>query len=136
MFKTLILAVTLALGLGAQSFPHTISFTIASGASLSSAVNVREGTHPAGSCTPAAIIMPATWTAASITVQASVDGTTFYDVYDEFGTELTFTAAAARIIKIDAAAMWGVGLVFKFRSGTTGTPVNQATARTLSLICR
>ena len=130
--RLLVLLLALA-GLGIcqppdSSNPTRGDVTIASGESLSTALSV-------GACTPAAIVMPAVWTAASITVQMSVDSVNFYDLYDEYGTEVTVTAAAARVIRLSAGDWWIVRYL-RLRSGTTGTPVNQAAARTLKVVCR
>jgi hypothetical protein len=80
------------------------------------------------------VIMPAAWTAANLTFQGSVDGTTFFDMYDEAGAEISITAAASRYIGCDALALELSGVEYlKVRSGTTGTPVNQAAAREVLL---
>ncbi len=56
----------------------TASVTIASGASLSGAVNLGEKVL-------SAIIIPGTWTAAALSFQTSEDGTTWYDLRDDAG---------------------------------------------------
>ncbi len=103
--------------------------TIASGGSLSGAVALPPGEYPA------AIMMPATWTTANLTFQGSVDGTTFYDMYESDGTELTVTADASQYIVLSPDSFWGVHFL-KVRSGTTGTPVNQAAARSVTVVTR
>jgi hypothetical protein len=87
---------------------------------------------------PLGIQMPSAWTAASITFQGSHDGVTFYDLYDDGGNEHSVSAAASRFIGFEAAAADALRapLQIKLRSGTTGTPVNQAASRTLYLIVR
>lgn len=135
-FKLVCLLLLVGLTAFAQAFPHTITVTITNGESLSAAISVREGTHPQGACTPSAIIMPSAWTTANLTFQVSVDGTTFQDLYDEYGSEVQVTAAASRTIRMNPADWWNVGLSYKIRSGTTGTPVTQGGTRTLKLICR
>lgn len=80
-----------------------------------------------------ALQMPAAWTAADITFQGSWDGTTFADVYDETGAEVTVDAAADRFIVLDPAKFIGLQRL-KIRSGTSGTPVAQDAARTIQLI--
>lgn len=99
--------------------------TISNGASLSAAIDL-QGRHLIG------IVMPADWTAANLTFQVAqtADGT-FADVYDSAGNELVAVAAASRFI-CDIPELQGVRFL-KIRSGTTGTPVNQGAARTLSL---
>lgn len=102
--------------------------TIASGAALSAAVNL-------DTTNLVAIQMPATWTTANLTFQASYDGTTFNDVYDSSGTELSVTAAASQYITLTPADFAGMKII-KIRSGTTGAPVNQGGDRTLQLVTR
>ena len=79
--------------------------------------------------------MPAGWDAASITLQASRDGAAWFNVYDQFGTELTLTTAASRYIAIPPSLLAGVGYI-RIRSGTSATPVNQTAARTLVWLMR
>jgi len=81
------------------------------------------------------IDMPASWTAANLTLQASVDNSTWDDVFDFLGTEVTITAAASRFILLNPADFVSVRYL-KVRSGTSGTPVNQGGARTITLIVR
>jgi hypothetical protein len=101
---------------------------IAQGASLSGAVYV-------GDKIPFAIQMPADWDAAGLTFQGSRDGSTFQNVYDGSGNELTKTAAASRQVNLDPIELAGY-LWIKIRSGTAGLAVNQAAARTLYLLKR
>lgn len=103
------------------------SVAIASGQSLSAAVAI-------GSGVPVAIQMPAAWTAASLTFQASHDGVTFGNVINA-GSELEVTAAASQWVALDATPFAGARFC-KVRSGTSGTPVNQAGDRVLTLITR
>ena len=92
------------------------SVTIASGASLSGAINL-------GDKVLSAIIMPASWTAAALTFQASDDGgTTWKDMYDDGGNEISILSAnavAGRRISVDPSAFAGIDLI-KVRSGTSG----------------
>lgn len=109
----------------------TATATIANGASLSGEVDLEGQAIQA-------IQMPAAWTAASLTFTASsASGGTFDPVHDDGGTEVTITAAAARMIGLDAIARELDGLRFiKVRSGTTATPVNQGAERILTLILK
>ena len=108
---------------------QTTSATIANGASLSGAVDLR----PYG--TPARLVIPAAWTTANITIQTSYDGVNFNDFYDSVGSEYTITVGgASRSILLPLADFIGVEWI-KLRSGTTGTPVNQAADRTISIVC-
>ena len=110
------------------SNPSESTATIANGASLSGAVDL------AGK-TLLGIIMPATWTAANLTFQVSTDGITYYDLYDNIGTEKTILSASNRFIFTVPADWVGVRYV-KVRSGTAGTPVNQAAARDIKLVTK
>ena len=101
---------------------------IASGTSLSELVTLKS--HALN-----AIIMPAVWTAASITIQASIDGTNFFNVYTAAGAEYTITTAASRYITIPASDLTSVKYLY-FRSGTSGTPVSQAQDSKLTILCK
>lgn len=82
------------------------------------------------------IQMPSAWTAANLTFQGSSDGTTYNDIYDKAGTELSVTAAASETLLLQtllAAGGLDGAVWLKIRSGTTGTPVTQNAAR--ALIC-
>lgn len=101
--------------------------TIANGQSLSGALNIASRNF-------FGVIMPASWTAASLTFQGSFDGTTFYDLYDENGIEVSFTVSASRYVIISTPAKF-LGLKkLKIRSGTSGTPVNQGADRVIGVI--
>lgn len=104
----------------------TAGAVIANGASLSQAIDL-------GDLLLAGISIPASWTAADLTFKGSVDGVTFQDLYDAAGTEVTADAAAARHIVLEPAKFAGMRSV-KIRSGTTGSPVTQGAARTLTAV--
>lgn len=107
--------------------------TIGSGQSLSSPVEVRPQGR-SGFCTAAILVMPSAWTTADLTFQASVDGQTFGDLYDDTGVEVVVKAAAGRVIVLPAAYFWGLRWL-RVRSGTSSAPVNQAAARQLTILC-
>ncbi|MDD5585626.1 MAG: hypothetical protein PHY92_01545 [Alphaproteobacteria bacterium] len=103
--------------------------TIASGQAVSGALNL-------GGLRLFGFVMPAAWTAANLTFQMSHDGgTTWANVYDSNGNELTATVAASRYVALDPANFASLAMI-KVRSGTSGTPVNQAAERTLQLVLR
>lgn len=104
---------------------ETLTCTIESGASLSGAVDL-------GGRKLVAIDMPASWTAASLTFQASVDNSTWDDLYDG-ATERALTVAASRYMHQNIADWVGVRYL-KIRSGTAGTPVNQGGDRVITLV--
>ena len=100
---------------------------IAEGTSQSDAIR-KPGYHIVG------IIMPAAWTAADLTFQVSDDGgTTFRNVYWDWGPEMVVDAAASMSIELSPF----VGLhnidQLKVRSGTAGVPVAQAAERLILL---
>lgn len=100
--------------------------TIASGASLSEAVDLKGHTL-------VGILMPGTWSTADLTLQASDDGSTFGNVYDDAGTEMEIAAEASIFIRLDPAKTAPFSHV-KVRSGTSGTPANQGGDRVLTLV--
>ena len=104
---------------------ETTTVVIENGASLSGAVDL-------GGRKLVGIIMPDAWTAASLTFQGSVDGTNFFNVYD--GTTERALVVAANYYSALAIGDWVGFRWVKLRSGTAGTPVNQAGARTITLV--
>jgi len=108
---------------------QTVDAAIQSGQSLSATLEIA-GYRVAG------IVMPATWDAAALTVQGSHDGSTFQNVYDGDGSELTIQAAASRNLTLTSVQTLALlaWKQIKIRSGTSGTPVNQTGARTLTVV--
>jgi len=105
---------------------NTITVIIANGVALTDVIDLKQNIITA-------IQIPAAWTAANLTFQASSTRTgTFADVFDAAGNELTAVAAASRVI-VDLLELSPIRFL-KIRSGTTGTPVNQGAERTLNLI--
>lgn len=102
--------------------------TIANGQSLSAAVDLK-GRSLIG------IVMPSSWTTAKLTFQVSLDGTTYNDLYNLQGDEMTSEASTSRFIAMTQFEFLPVRYV-KIRSGTSGTPVNQGAARTIILATR
>ena len=102
------------------------SVTIAASASVSNPVYL-------GQRSIATIGMPATWTAAVLTFQASFDGTNWQNVYVG-GAEYSETVVADTA-QPPASAYLQFPYV-RIRSGTTLTPVTQAAARTINLMLR
>lgn len=103
--------------------------TIGAGASLSTSVAVGKA------CTPIGLQMPAAWTAAVITFRAAVSSETPQSLYDTYDTQITATVAQSRYILLDPAQFLGVRVI-QLRSGTAASPVNQAAARTIKVVCR
>lgn len=109
--------------------------TIANGANLSSAVNFNLFQDDIKGMRLFAIVMPSSWTTANLTFQASHDGSTYNNVYDQNGTELVVTAAASRFIYLDPTIFPAIQWL-KVRSGTSSSPVNQGGNRVLTLVLR
>lgn len=79
------------------------------------------------------IQIPSGWTTANITFQASADGSTYVDLYDNSGAEYTVVVGGtSRYIAVPLGDLLGVRFL-KVRSGTSGTPVSQTVARILTL---
>jgi len=108
------------------------SVTIASGASLSGGIDL-------GDKVLSAIIMPAAWTAAALSFQASEDnGVTWLNMFDDGGVEVqiaTVGAVAGQRIALDPSMFSGVDFV-KVRSGLSTAAVNQAADRVFTLVSR
>jgi len=114
--------------MGAIGLTQT-SVTIASGQSLSAAI-------PIGEDIPVGIVMPATWTAAALTFQVSVDGgTTWVEMYDNTGTAVSLTVDINRYVQLAASSWFGINHI-KIRSGTSGSPVTQGADRILTLVSK
>jgi hypothetical protein len=106
----------------------TVTATIANGASLSGEIDTA-GHSQIG------LYMPADWTTANLTFQASnVSGGTFYNVYDSAGNELVVTAADDRAIG-DIPELAPFRFI-KIRSGTSAAAVNQGAARVINVILK
>ena len=68
-----------------------ISFNILNGETVSTAVDLI-------GVVPVALLTPSALTSASITLQGSVDGTTYYPIYNTIGTQLSVTIGTTRHI--------------------------------------
>jgi len=112
-----------------QNEPNTLVATIAAAGSLSAALHIPNGHEVV------ALLMPAVWTAAGITFQASADKSAFGDVFAAGGTEYTLTVVATNYVVIPTGSLHGARYI-KVRSGTTGTPVAQAAERTITIVTK
>lgn len=104
---------------------ETEAATIANGASLAAAVNLR-GRVLCG------VYMPAGWTAAGLSFQGSPDGATYYDIHDASG-EVTSPASVSIYASVDPLPFYGVNFI-RVRSGTSAAAVNQGAERVLTLM--
>jgi len=116
------------------NIPSVAIATFASGATLSSTLSL-------GGSVLIGLISAVTWTAADLTMQASVDNTNFFDVYDKYGAEMvlktggTAFTTSSKFIPL-APADYIPYTFLRFRSGTAATPVTQAAGRTITAIIR
>lgn len=130
--KTRLLILSLLLSAIAFGQLRVQTVSIAINASASSSIK------PQGACIPAAILMPAAWTAAGLSPEISVDNSTYYPIYDEYGSMVILQASTSRAIRLSPADYFGAGIYFRLRSvnASTGAAVTQAAARTLTILCR
>ena len=120
-----------------ESVIERVKLTIASGASLSNSINLNkmDGVKKVG-LRLFGIVIPSAWTAANLTFQTSYDGVTYQNLYDKDGSEETVTVTDTDTsIWLNPATFAAVPFL-KIRSGTSGTPVNQAAARDILLVLR
>jgi|SRR5215203_922020 len=109
--------------------------TIPNGQSLSNGVNLSQ--LVGGKSELVGIQLPAGWTAAAISFQASHDGTTYGDVFDA-AAEISLAGAAVaagRYISLDPGKFRSLRFV-KVRSGLGGAAVAQGADRIVQLIVR
>lgn len=79
--------------------------------------------------------MPSAWDAADLTFQVSEDNSSWANLYDEYGSEVTVNAAAARAITLLPQNWVGVRYL-KVRSGNSSGPVSQTADRKITVIIR
>jgi hypothetical protein len=83
---------------------------------------------------PVGIFLPSAWTTAQVSFQVSPDNSNWYNLYDKIG-EVLYPAAASEYLALDPTQFAGARYL-RVRSGTNGTPVNQAADRSLTVILR
>jgi hypothetical protein len=76
--------------------------------------------------------MPSAWTAAVLTFQGSSDGTNFYNIYDENGSEVYAVVDISQRVHINKIELSELKAI-KLRSGLSGSAVNQGASRTIYL---
>lgn len=115
--------------MAAQIGLSNLTANIAASASLSGQVDIGPGRL-------VGILVPAGWTAANVTFQASPDGgVTWGNLFSYLGTEFTVVAVAGQFNAIDPTLLQGV-VSLKVRSGTSGSPVTQTGAVAVTLVTK
>jgi len=110
----------------------TITTEIPSGEALSSEVDL-------GDWDLEAILTPAAWTTAALTfLGTTTSGGTDVSLFEDAGNEISVACAVDRYISITGTDKTAIRAIrwLTIRSGTLATPVNQASARTLTLVLR
>lgn len=81
------------------------------------------------------VTLPSEWTDASLSFQSSYDGgVTWHDVFKE-STEYSITANAGNDCNVDVQRFASIPML-RVRSGSSITPVNQESARSIGLVLR
>ena len=106
--------------------------TIANGASVSGTLDLRDSSI-------AGVIFPAAWTAAALTIEVYDEVALAWIgiVYDDLGTQVNVIASP---VVSTAYTLSVLGMLpyryVRLRSGTTASAVNQAGARSITVITR
>lgn len=136
-FALVIFAIVLMLAV-----PHAQAQTVRT-VSITATIGLNaaaSNTMALGSCLPTGIIMSSDWTASSILVRASLDGTNWHNVYDQYGTLMLVTAAAGstagRWIVLPPSDTWGFRYLQLRSTNSSGVDVTQTAARSLKVVCR
>jgi hypothetical protein len=81
-----------------------------------------------------AVIMPAAWTPAVVSLLGSADGTNFYDILDGLtGSDLFFNLKPGSMVSVNPNRLRGCKAI-KLRSGTMQKVVPQAASRTFGIV--
>lgn len=67
------------------------------------------------------IVVPSTFDGTEITLQGSVDNSSFFDVYDAFGTEVAITTSASRLVVFTSNDFIGLPQYIKLVCTSTQT---------------
>jgi hypothetical protein len=105
---------------------NPFSAAIASSGNLSSSVHI-------GDNIILAVVVPANWTTATVTFQGSIDNSTFYNLNDDTGTEVSVTVAAGESSQVPDPLIFAPWNYIKVRSGASGSEVNQPALTVLLL---
>jgi len=104
--------------------PSLTAITILAGESLSDSVDASQGTA-------SYVLMPDAWDGANLTFQISFDNLTFWDLFDQYGNEVTFACRAGTAVRVQPG-LQSIGY-FKVRSGTRDEPIVQSEDRNFTV---
>jgi hypothetical protein len=104
----------------------SVTATIAAGASLSDAADIRSGNVTM-------LLSPSDWDAANTTFQISQDGATFNDLHDADGHEVHLAMGPGRAMLMPIALLEPANFV-RIRSGLAAHPISQAADRAFVLV--
>jgi hypothetical protein len=104
--------------------------TIANGASLSGALQIQDGCAILGAITDSA------WDTADMTFAVSLDGTNFFPLLNEAGTEVEAASVAASSAVALPDSLTKGWKYIKVRSGTSAAATNQTGATVVTLTYR
>lgn len=109
----------------------TVGVTVPAGSALST-----EAVFPADAGQLQGVFIPSTgWTSANVTFQGSLDGTTWFNLYNASGTEIALTVGALTADRhVQVTTPFPLVPRLRVRSGTAATPVNQVSAMALTLV--
>jgi len=105
--------------------PQIIPVAIMAGESLSDSfdITVGEATY---------VLMPGEWDGANLTFQVSFDNSTFWDLFDELGSEIMAACRPGVAVRIPPG-MRAIGYC-KIRSGTRDHPIEQSENRNFKIV--
>src|SRR5438477_12015370 len=87
-----------------------------------------------GASAVVAIVMPAAWTAAVVSIDGSPDGINFYEMRDGItGAPLNFNIKPGSIVSINPNRLRGCKAI-RLRSGTPTNPVPQTATRVFGVV--
>lgn len=102
----------------------TVSATILAGQSLSSTIDLSDGTA-------IFLHMPQAWTPANLTFQLSPDNVTFSDAVDMMGREIVMNVLPSTTVRLPIDWASAAAGFLKFRSGSRFYPIVQTVDRTI-----
>lgn len=111
-----------------QPFFDVRTLAIAAAGTVSASMELRGGSLTR-------VIVPSGWTTAVITLQGSQNGADFFNLFNEFGGELSLSAVAGGSLLVPLEYTLGLNHV-RLRSGTLAVAVPQASPVSITAIAR